>query len=94
MTTTQLLHMPAETFFDPLSHLSVPLPGEVEMIEELTKVLVIHKRYLIKTIIKNQDMSVDGYGIGSCYYLNSLSGFVDKLRFELNFIENRLNDLK
>ena len=64
------------------------------MIEELTKVLVIHKRYLIKTIIKNQDMSVDGYGIGSCYYLNSLSGFVDKLRFELNFIENRLNDLK
>jgi hypothetical protein len=40
---TYLLHMSANALLDASSHLAVAVPGEAELIKELTKLSIIHK---------------------------------------------------
>jgi len=47
-SASKLLHMPRNSFLDALPDLTVPIPGEIESIQQLTKLSVIHQIETLK----------------------------------------------
>jgi hypothetical protein len=69
VAATAFLHVTAKTFLYPLSHLAVSVPREVEAIEKLTKLFIVHSGFRMDMVsllphYRKYSLSPGGRGLG------------------------------